>query len=140
MIQIADNNQIVLNGEYSKYYLVQHPDKTTVYTYADIDMPRARYTTSTPDGQAELERDIRALMAAPAPSYPTGVEAEVCAEIARRQAEGHRKYGTTVADADLTTAEWLQHLKEELLDAAIYAHRALQDVSPAQAPKECRQG
>lgn len=56
---------------------------------------------------------------------PTGTEAEVCSDIARRQAHGVAKYGKTVAGNPLPPPAWLQHLYEELTDAAIYAKRLL---------------
>ena len=56
---------------------------------------------------------------------PTGIEALVCEEIARRQQLGINKYGTTVADNNLSLREWLQHALEESLDQAIYLRRAI---------------
>jgi hypothetical protein len=56
---------------------------------------------------------------------PTGVEAAVCEDIARRQQTGIAKYGTTVAENPLELREWLILLYEELLDAAVYARRAI---------------
>lgn len=38
-----------------------------------------------------------------------------------RDATGMEKYGTTLDRGDLSHAEWLQHMAEELLDAAGYA-------------------
>ncbi len=37
-----------------------------------------------------------------------------------RMNAGFYKYGTNTTREDLTTEQWLQHLQEELLDAAIY--------------------
>lgn len=56
---------------------------------------------------------------------PTGIEAEVCKDIARRQRIGITKYGTTVAGNPLSHREWLQHAYEECLDQAIYLKRAM---------------
>ena len=50
----------------------------------------------------------------------TGIEAQVCQEIARRQQLGIQKYGITVADSPLAVYEWVRHAKEESLDLAIY--------------------
>lgn len=55
----------------------------------------------------------------------TGIEAEVCADIAARQQAGIKKYGTTVADNPLPLREWLQHAYEEALDLAVYLKRAI---------------
>lgn len=59
---------------------------------------------------------------------PTGVEALVCEEIARRQQMGIEKYGTTVADNPLALREWLQHAYEETLDKAVYLRRAIAEI------------
>ncbi len=56
---------------------------------------------------------------------PSGIEAMVCDDIAKRQQVGIAKYGTTVAENPLTHAEWLQHAYEECLDMAIYLKRAM---------------
>ena len=59
---------------------------------------------------------------------PIGIEALVCEEIARRQQLGINKYGTTVADNNLSLREWLQHALEETLDQAIYLRRAIAEI------------
>jgi hypothetical protein len=56
---------------------------------------------------------------------PTGTEARVCELIAKRQEMGRNKYGTTVAENPLALREWHQHHLEELLDAAIYVKRII---------------
>lgn len=62
-----------------------------------------------------------------------GVEAEVCADIARRQAFGKNKYGTTVAENPLSLRCWLVHAFEEALDQAIYLKRAIAEIDAQQA-------
>lgn len=57
-----------------------------------------------------------------------GIEAQVCADIARRQRLGLSKYGTTVANNPLELRAWMQHAYEEMLDAAVYLRRAMADV------------
>lgn len=57
-----------------------------------------------------------------------GTEQKVIALIEQRQRLGIAKYGTTVADNPLTLKEWLQHQLEELLDAAIYVQRAIDEL------------
>jgi hypothetical protein len=59
---------------------------------------------------------------------PSGIEAEVCADITRRQAHGINKYGTTVADNDGDLRYWLQHTYEETLDKAVYLRRAIAEL------------
>lgn len=53
----------------------------------------------------------------------TGTEARVCEMIAERQKFGLNKYGTSVEANPLKAIEWLQHLREELADALVYATR-----------------
>lgn len=59
---------------------------------------------------------------------PSGIEALVCEDIARRQAHGIAKYGTTVADNPLTHPQWLQHAYEEALDLAVYLRRCIDEI------------
>ena len=63
---------------------------------------------------------------------PTGTEARLCELIAQRQAMGIAKYGQTVADNPLSLRAWLQHQLEELLDAAVYCQRAIEEIDAAQ--------
>ena len=64
---------------------------------------------------------------------PEGIEAEVCADIARRQALGKNKYGTTVAENQLSLRAWLNHAYEETLDKAVYLKRAIAEIDAQQA-------
>ena len=41
---------------------------------------------------------------------------------------GKEKYGTTLDRDDLSKSEWLTHLQEELMDAAVYVERLMEDV------------
>ena len=52
----------------------------------------------------------------------------LCAELRARAALGVRKYGTTLADAPLSTRQVLQHAKEEALDHAAYLQRMIDDI------------
>lgn len=59
----------------------------------------------------------------------TGVELDVCCDIAARQAKGIAKYGQTVAENPLELKQWLQHAYEECLDQAIYLKRAISEMN-----------
>ena len=59
---------------------------------------------------------------------PSGIEADVCKDIAERQQKGIAKYGVTVADNPLSQREWHQHAYEEALDLAIYLKRSLAEM------------
>lgn len=49
------------------------------------------------------------------------IEEQVIDLIRQRRDTGRAKYGVTMERQDLSESDWLQHLIEELLDAAIYA-------------------
>lgn len=59
---------------------------------------------------------------------PEGIEADVCADISRRQAIGKNKYGTTVAENPLSLLQWMQHEYEEQLDAVVYKRRQIAEL------------
>lgn len=61
-----------------------------------------------------------------------GTEAEVCNDIAQRQQLGIAKYGITVRHNPLQLRQWLQHQYEELLDAAVYCKRAIEELDKKQ--------
>ena len=58
----------------------------------------------------------------------TGTEARVCEMIASRQKFGLNKYGVSVEASPLKAIEWLQHLREELADALVYATRLQEEM------------
>lgn len=66
------------------------------------------------------------------PAQALGTEAEVCTDIAKRQAFGLNKYGMQVRDNPLTLMQWLQHAYEECLDQAVYLKRAMQELKQQQ--------
>lgn len=57
-----------------------------------------------------------------------GTEARVVQLIAQRQELGKKKYGTTVEKNRLSLRQWHQHRLEELLDAAIYTQRIIEEL------------
>jgi len=48
---------------------------------------------------------------------------EICSEFVSRSLHGYNKYGVTTERTDLDLDQWIQHLKEELMDAVVYVHR-----------------
>ena len=45
------------------------------------------------------------------------------ASLYNRMMAGYKKYGVTTERTDIDLMGWLQHLQEELLDAAVYIER-----------------
>lgn len=58
-------------------------------------------------------------------------EMEVIADILDRKNRGFSKYGVSVAQNPLDLRQWLEHQYQELLDAAIYCKRAIQEIDDA---------
>lgn len=54
------------------------------------------------------------------PEHASGIESLVCADIAARQKLGIKKYGVSLAEAQISPKQWLQHAYEEALDLANY--------------------
>jgi len=55
----------------------------------------------------------------------SSIEEKVIAEIRERAKKGEAKYGTTMDRDDLSLLQWLQHLKEELMDGVIYTQKII---------------
>lgn len=55
----------------------------------------------------------------------SSIEEKVIAEIRQRAKKGEAKYGTTMDRGDLSLKEWLQHLKEEMMDGVIYTQKII---------------
>ena len=51
-------------------------------------------------------------------------------QLAQRAEVGFKKYGVTTERTDLELVDWLKHLQEELLDAAVYIEATLQRLKP----------
>jgi hypothetical protein len=50
-------------------------------------------------------------------------------EFLQRSNRGFEKYGVTTTRTDLELIDWLQHLKEELMDATIYIEASIQQLN-----------
>ena len=53
------------------------------------------------------------------------IEEQLIKKLRSRAVAGKAKYGVTMERNDLTSAEWLKHLQEELMDAAVYVEKLL---------------
>ena len=67
------------------------------------------------------------MTAQPLEELDPNVEA-VRAKLLQRSQVGIRKYGTTTARGDLSLRDWLVHLQEELMDAAVYIEAAVREI------------
>lgn len=57
---------------------------------------------------------------------------EICLEYMKRANHGFKKYGVTTERTDLELMDWIQHLKEELMDATVYIHRIQKELKERQ--------
>jgi hypothetical protein len=57
---------------------------------------------------------------------------EICLEYMKRADHGFKKYGVTTERTDLDLMQWIQHLKEELMDATVYIHRIQKELKERQ--------
>ena len=55
------------------------------------------------------------------------IEDKVCKKIQERAKIGLDKYGVTMERTDFDFVTWLIYLQEELLDAAVYLQRLIED-------------
>jgi len=55
----------------------------------------------------------------------SAIEDAVCEKIKARSDVGKKKYGVTMEEEILSIHDWLVHLQEELMDAAVYVEKLL---------------
>lgn len=56
------------------------------------------------------------------------IENQVIDKINKRAEIGLKKYGVTMERTDLNVKQWLIHTQEELLDAAIYLQKLINEI------------
>lgn len=61
-------------------------------------------------------------------SLPDKNVISVIEQLTRRMEVGYNKYGVTTERTDIDLLGWLQHLQEELLDAAVYVERLKKEI------------
>jgi hypothetical protein len=57
------------------------------------------------------------------------VVTSVIDQFAQRSMVGLKKYGTDLDRKDLTTLEWIEHAKQELMDGILYLEKLKQELS-----------
>ena len=55
----------------------------------------------------------------------SAIEDAVCEKIKARSDVGKKKYGVTMEEEVLSIREWMNHLQQELMDAAVYLEKLL---------------
>jgi len=63
------------------------------------------------------------------------VLAKVFSEFIEREQTGLKKYGTTMDRNDLSLNEWIEHMKQELMDAILYLEK-IKSIYDTQRPSD----
>jgi len=82
------------------------------------------------DGQTGADSSVRC-PEVNGPRCP--IASAVALQVLNRAETGFKKYGVNAARTDLSTLQWVQHLQEELLDAAVYLERLKSELGIADA-------
>ena len=60
----------------------------------------------------------------------------VVTQLRTREETGMNKYEVNTERKDLSTLEWLQHLQEELMDAAVYVEKLKYEMKNISSPTD----
>jgi hypothetical protein len=72
--------------------------------------------------------EITSKVSAPASMFIDPNVENVTIALKSRMEAGYKKYGVTTERTDIDLLGWLQHLQEELLDAAVYIERLKKEI------------
>lgn len=61
-------------------------------------------------------------------TFTDSIVFDIIKEFGARAQKGYDKYGTDMDRTDLSTSDWCQHLREELMDGLVYLTRLRKDI------------
>jgi hypothetical protein len=85
---------------------------------ASEEKSKAAYLESQKSNREKYEKGIK--------TFPDSVVKQIVSEHLSRAQKGFIKYDETLDRNDLTLVDWLQHTKEELMDAVLYIEKTIQ--------------
>jgi ATP-dependent Zn protease len=85
---------------------------------ASEEKSKAAYLESQRINRENYEKGIK--------TFPDSVVKQIVSEHLKRAQQGFVKYDETLDRNDLTLVDWLQHTKEELMDAVLYIEKTIQ--------------
>jgi hypothetical protein len=85
---------------------------------ASEEKSKAAYFESQKANREKYEKGIK--------TFPDSVVKQIVSEHLSRAQKGFIKYDETLDRNDLTLVDWLQHTKEELMDAVLYIEKTIQ--------------
>jgi ATP-dependent Zn protease len=85
---------------------------------ASEEKSKAAYLESQRINRENYEKGIK--------TFPDSVVKQIVSEHLNRAKQGFIKYDETLDRNDLTLVDWLQHTKEELMDAVLYIEKTIQ--------------
>ena len=85
---------------------------------ASEEKSKAAYLESQKANREKYEKGIK--------TFPDSVVKQIVSEHLSRAQKGFIKYDETLDRNDLTLVDWLQHTKEELMDAVLYIEKTIQ--------------
>lgn len=74
------------------------------------------------------EAKRKAFTEAACSALPCPFASQVAKKIRERAEKGLQKYGVTCERNDLSISDWLTHLQEELMDAAVYIEKSKYEI------------
>ncbi len=89
----------------------------------------AKYEDDGSNEPLELVREIEAVLADQGAHASAPGISDITRQLIERDMRGRQKYGATLDRSDLSLADWLQHMAEELMDAAGYALAAKREAA-----------
>ena len=65
------------------------------------------------------------------------IVSSIIKQFEERSIKGKEKYGTDLDRKDLTLLEWIEHVKQEHMDAILYLEKIKHEILQGESPIDC---